>query len=86
MTAGYALLGLFALGFVVLLAAGIRRSRLKKESDAALDHLDEGGARDYSRPGSTFMPENEEENTADDTEYASQEENTDPANNDSTQV
>ena len=86
MTAGYALLGLFALGFVVLLAAGIRRSRLKKESDAALDHLDEGGARDYSRPGSTFMPENEEENTADNTEYASQEENTDPANNDSTQV
>ena len=61
MTAGYALLGLFAVGFITLLAAGIRRSSLKKQSKAALDHLDEGGARNYNVPGSSFMPENEED-------------------------
>ena len=61
MQAGYVLLGLFALGFIVLVAAGIRRSKLKKESEAALDHLAEGGARNYNVPGSSFMPENEED-------------------------
>jgi hypothetical protein len=61
MQAGYVLLGLFALGFIVLVAAGIRRSKLKKESEAALDHLAEGGARNYNVPGSSFMPESEED-------------------------
>ncbi|MBQ9308705.1 MAG: hypothetical protein IJ229_12340 [Clostridia bacterium] len=60
LTAGYVFLALFAVFLVVLFAAALRRSALKRESAAALDHLSEGGARNYTAPGNnTFLPETE---------------------------
>ncbi len=59
--AGLVLIALCALGLVLLVFAALRRGQLKRESDAAMDHLNEGGSRDYTQPGTTFMPEPEPE-------------------------
>ena len=88
LNAGYVLSALCALGVIVLIAAGIRRGRLKKESASALDHLDEGGSRNYSVPGNGFMPESSAETpwSPDNTEpEAPQSENT-TQNDDSQQI
>ena len=66
MTVGIVFVSLFALGFILLCAAALRRRKLKLESAAALDHLSGGGSRDYTAPGGNFMPQEEPEETPDD--------------------
>ena len=88
LNAGYVLSALCALGVIVLIAAGIRRGRLKKESASALDHLDEGGSRNYSVPGNGFMPESSAETpwSPDNTEPEAQQSENTTQNDDSQQI
>ncbi len=66
MTAGIVLLSLCGIGLILLFAASARRRKLRRESDAALDHLTGGGSRDYTQPANDYTPEETDENEEED--------------------